>query len=273
MPAPYTSWQLSNPRRHPTCWASSHWSHTVSSAPCRGDWTSAPLSAHPSSSASNWESHLYLPNNTSSVHLITTTCMWRSVRITNGMRSGQTVTQASALSSPTPSPTPLEWPSQEEPASGLRPSVGRFRSCLYKRGMASFCGLWVWRRRTNHRPCCPPMSNPLTSPRTAWPDTSGRPDGSMRQPNDSSTPAPRSSAAKQWFEQLAQKKEKNSNHLWNADFSKPLCQWLLTWVQQRSSQLKIFSKRFWLYFVNKYLSKYFLNKYLSKPSVSWNKLD
>jgi len=30
----------------------------------------------------------------------------------------------------------------------------------------------------------------------------------MRQPNGCSTPAPRSSAAKQWFEQLAQKKKK-----------------------------------------------------------------
>ena len=31
MPACYTSGQPSNPRRHPTCWASSQWSHTVSS--------------------------------------------------------------------------------------------------------------------------------------------------------------------------------------------------------------------------------------------------
>ena len=30
-------------------------------------------------------------------------------------------------------------------------------------------GLWVWRRKTNRRPCRPPMSNPLTFPRTAWP--------------------------------------------------------------------------------------------------------
>jgi len=32
----------------PTCWASSQWSHTVSSTPSHGAWTSAPLSAHPS---------------------------------------------------------------------------------------------------------------------------------------------------------------------------------------------------------------------------------
>jgi len=41
------------------------------------------------------------------------------------------------------------------------------------------CGLWVWRRRTNRRPCCPPMSNPSTSPWTAWPDGSGRWDNRM----------------------------------------------------------------------------------------------
>jgi len=32
-------------------------------------------------------------------------------------------------------------------------------------------GLWVWRRSTNRRPCCPVQS---TSSRTAWPDGSGR---------------------------------------------------------------------------------------------------
>ena len=47
MPAAYTSGQPSNPRRHPTCWASSYWSHTAFSAPCHETWTSAPLSAHP----------------------------------------------------------------------------------------------------------------------------------------------------------------------------------------------------------------------------------
>jgi len=36
MPASCTSGQPYNPRRHPTCWASSQWSHTVSSAPSHG---------------------------------------------------------------------------------------------------------------------------------------------------------------------------------------------------------------------------------------------
>ena len=52
----------------------------------------------------------------------------------------------------------------------LRSSVRRFRSCLYKWGMTSSCGPLVWRRRTNRRPCCPPMSNPSTSSLTARPD-------------------------------------------------------------------------------------------------------
>ena len=140
-------------------------------------------------------------------------------------------------------------------------------------GYGLLCGLWVWRRRTNRRPCCPPMSNPSNSPWTAWPYGCGWWDKrmaaqhlprelcglavdwkswliqwrtivrsrsvhtvtssiiwvetaaplsqsidlpmdcmawrfwTMRPPNGCSTPAPRSSAAKQWFEQLAQKKK------------------------------------------------------------------
>ena len=46
MPASYTSGQFSNPRRHPTCWASLQRSHTVSSTPCHGAWTTAPPSTH-----------------------------------------------------------------------------------------------------------------------------------------------------------------------------------------------------------------------------------
>ena len=38
MPASYTSGQPSNPRRHPTCWASLPRSHTISSTPCHGAW-------------------------------------------------------------------------------------------------------------------------------------------------------------------------------------------------------------------------------------------
>ena len=40
-------------------------------------------------------------------------------------------------------------------------------------GVRPLGGLWVWRRKTNRRPCYPRMSNPSTSPWTARPDGSG----------------------------------------------------------------------------------------------------
>jgi len=58
MPAAYTSGQPSHPRRHPTCWISSQWSHTVSSTPCHGACTSAPLSAHPSIECKRMAPHI-----------------------------------------------------------------------------------------------------------------------------------------------------------------------------------------------------------------------
>jgi len=46
-------------------------------------------------------------------------------------------------------------------------------------GNGLLCGLLVWRRRTNRRPRCPPLSYPSTSLWTAWPDGSGRWDNWM----------------------------------------------------------------------------------------------
>ena len=54
-----------------------------------------------------------------------------------------------------------------------------FPILLVQMGYGLLCGLWVWRRRTNRRPCCPPMSNPSATPRTARPDGSGRWDNRM----------------------------------------------------------------------------------------------
>jgi len=45
----------------------------------------------------------------------------------------------------------------------LRTSVERFCSCLDKWGMAPSVEC-VWHRRTDCRPCCPPMSCPLPFP-------------------------------------------------------------------------------------------------------------
>jgi len=49
----------------------------------------------------------------------------------------------------------------------LRTSVGRFRTYF------SFCGLWVWRKRTDRCTYCPSLSNSSTFPWKAWPDGSG----------------------------------------------------------------------------------------------------
>ena len=46
MPTSCTRGQPSYSCSHPTCWASSQWSYTFSSTPCRGVWSPAPLSAH-----------------------------------------------------------------------------------------------------------------------------------------------------------------------------------------------------------------------------------
>ena len=54
-----------------------------------------------------------------------------------------------------------------------------FPLLLVQMGCGLLCGLWVWRRRTNRQPCCPPMSNPSTSPWTAWPDSTGQWDSWM----------------------------------------------------------------------------------------------
>jgi len=59
--------------------------------------------------ASNGDTHMYLLHNNSSAHL-TTTYVRRSERITNGMRSGQTIPHASAFSYPTPASTPWNDP-------------------------------------------------------------------------------------------------------------------------------------------------------------------
>jgi len=88
--------------------------------------------------------------------------------------------------------------------SRLCTDVRRFRCCLHKWGMASSAAC-EWCRRTNCQPCCPPMSNPLTLPWTAWPDSSG-------QSNGSSTPVVRSSASWQWT--VTTHSNKEDAHMW-----------------------------------------------------------
>ena len=71
------------------------------------------------------------------------------------MRSGRT-TRDPVLLSPTSAPTLLEWPCQEQRGSGLTTSAP---ACT--NGVWPLSGLWVWRRRTNRRPCCRPIHQGL----------------------------------------------------------------------------------------------------------------
>ena len=41
-------------------------------------------------------------------------------------------------------------------------AIWTFPLLLVQMGYGLLCGLWVWRRRTNRRPCRPPLSNPST---------------------------------------------------------------------------------------------------------------
>jgi len=85
----------------------------------------------------------------------------------------------------------------------LRTGVGRFRSCLYKWGMASSaaceCGA---EKQTSTMSSFNVQSIDLPTDCTAWRFWT------MRQTNGCSTPSPKSSAGKQWIkEELAQTKE------------------------------------------------------------------
>ena len=83
------------------------------------------------------DTQLYPQHNNSSLELTTTTEVWRSGRINDGMRSGWRTLRGSTLSSMTSAPPFLEWPRQEQRGSGrLRTGVGRLRSCLHKWGIA-----------------------------------------------------------------------------------------------------------------------------------------
>ena len=102
--------------------------------------------------------------------------------------------------------TPLEWPSQEEPGSGLTDSA----PVSDVSAPACTNGVWPPLRPVSvahkNKPSTMSSSNvqsiDLPMDCTAW-----RFRG-MRQPNGCSTPAPKSSAVKQWIKELAQKKKK-----------------------------------------------------------------
>ena len=117
--------------------------------------------------------HLYLLHN-SSVHLTTIPEARRFAgRITDRMRKRWRALRNSVLSSPTHPPEITLPRTAWVQLNRLCTSARRFPFFFAQMGYGLLCGLWVWRRRSNHRTCCLPMSNPSPSPWIARPDGSG----------------------------------------------------------------------------------------------------
>ena len=129
MSASYTSGQSSYSRWHPTFWASSQRSVTVSSTPCHGAWTSAPLSLHRFTELDarrlKWK-HPFVPaaqQLTSSCHDYNNTRAALAGRITDEIRSGWRTQRDTLLSLPTIALTILNWPFWEQNGSSLTASA------------------------------------------------------------------------------------------------------------------------------------------------------
>ena len=208
MPASYTSGQPSNPHRHPTCWASSRWSHTVSSTRCHGAWTSAPLSTHPPIECKRTAPKIETP-----------ICTRRTTsHDNNNIREGQWADHqwnAEWTNNPTrlrivitdTSTHPPEWPSQEEAGSGLTASV----PVSDVSAPACTNGVWPALRPVSVAQKNTPSTMLFSNVQSIGlpMDCMARRFWTMRQLNGCSTSAPRCSAVKQWFQQLAQKKNRN----------------------------------------------------------------
>ena len=126
---------------------------------------------------SNWDTHLCPPHN-NSVYLITTQNIraahwadhkWKAEWLENTMRL-RTFIPDTGTHPPGMTLPRRAWGPAQPPL--LRCQT--FSLLLVQIGYGILCGLWVWHRRTSGQPCCPPMSNPSTSPCTARPDGSGR---------------------------------------------------------------------------------------------------
>ena len=202
MPASYISRQPSNARSHPTCWASSQWNHSVSSTPCHGAQTPGPLSAHclPTANARCPKSrHAFVPAHT------TRQFVWQQQHMCGAL--GGSPTECGIGGQPYKTFIPdTEWPSKEEPGPGLTASAP------VSDVSAPACTNGVW----------PPL-RPMSVAQKNKPSTLSFPNvqsidllmdsmawrfWTMRHSNGCSTPAQRSSAVKQWFEELVQKKKK-----------------------------------------------------------------
>jgi len=152
MPASYTSGQPSNPRRHSTGRASSQWSHTVSSTPCHGAGHLLHSALTRPSSANARRLKSRQPCVPAAQHLISSSDNnIRAAQWADHQWNAEWADNLTRLRSPRHwHPTP--WMTLPRKAcvrlNHPRTGDGRFRSCLYKWGMAP-----AW-RRTNRRPCC-----------------------------------------------------------------------------------------------------------------------
>ena len=88
----------------------------------------------------------YPPHTNSSVHLTTSTEVWRSGRINDGMPCAWRTLRDSILSSPTSAPTLLEWPCLEQRGSGLTSSaqVSDVSTPAYKQMSMTPSASWEW---------------------------------------------------------------------------------------------------------------------------------
>jgi len=187
-------------------------SHTVSSTPCHGTWTPAPLNAHPSI-----EGRCTAPQIETPICVRRTTThqfIWKQQNSCGALGGspkecgvGGQLRKIPHLHPRHPAPIPTERHSQEEPGSGLTTTAP------VSGVSAPVCtnGLWPLLRpvsvaQKNNRPSSMFSSNvqfiDLLMDCTVWRFWT------MRQSNGCSTSAPRSSAAMQWLEKLAQKKKK-----------------------------------------------------------------
>ena len=209
MSASYTSGQPSNPRRHPTCSASSQRSHTVSSTPCHGAWTPAPLSAHPSTECKRTAPQIETPIGTR--RTTTHQFIWQQQRTCGAVGGSSMECRVDGQPYKTPKMhfhprhgTPPEWPSQEEPGSGSTTSAPVSDVST----PACTNGVWPPLRSVSvaqkNKPSTMLTSNVQSIDLLM--DCMARWFWTMRQSNGCSTSAPRASAAKQWIEELAQKK-------------------------------------------------------------------
>ena len=177
-----------------------HWSHIVSCTQCHGlgHLLHSALTSPPRANARCLESRQsFVPaEQQSSVRLMTTTEVRRSGRITDRMRSFWTTLRDSVLSPPTLAPTLLEWLCQGQRGSGfnhLRTGVGHFRSCLHKwvRPLLKFVSV-AQKNKLSTMLSSNVQSIDFPVDCTTWRFWM------TIQSNGFSTPAPRSSAAKQW---------------------------------------------------------------------------